>query len=204
MAGPAKKRAQADKQANGSSNGSSSESRDPTQRSAPKSIPRLDGNRDPNVRAPVDYTDPRDLKNISDFLGISGWYQARGVSTNNPMSQPSCASCIYPSLRTSTALIFTLRLCKQLQARILPLSVLVHSLSCEQECILRCRMWLSSSSSFLSIQNAIWILSSFFPKNPSFIFIFSASLISHLHHGWPSRLPKPLLPGHLSLHSEAQ
>ena len=86
MAGPAKKRAQAEKQSNGSSNGSSSQSRDPTQRSAPKSIPRLDGNRDPNVRAPVEYTDPRDLKNISDFLGMAGWYQARGVSTNTPLS----------------------------------------------------------------------------------------------------------------------
>ena len=85
MAGPAKKRAQAEKQSNGSSNGSSSQSRDPTQRSAPKSIPR-DGNRDPNVRAPVEYTDPRDLKNISDFLGMAGWYQARGVSTNTPLS----------------------------------------------------------------------------------------------------------------------
>jgi len=99
MAGPAKKRAQAEKQSNGSSNGSSSESRDPTQRSAPKSIPRVDGNRDPNVRACVDYTDPRDLKNISDFLGIAGWYQARGVSTNTPLSQAAWASCMHLSCK---------------------------------------------------------------------------------------------------------
>ncbi|CAN9089423.1 unnamed protein product [Alternaria alternata] len=87
MAGPAKKRAQAEKQSNGSSNGSSSQSRDPTQRSAPKSIPRLDGNRDPNVRAPVEYTDPRDLKNISDFLGMAGWYQARGITIPGSLPQ---------------------------------------------------------------------------------------------------------------------
>ncbi|KAI4955490.1 hypothetical protein J4E91_001351 [Alternaria rosae] len=87
MAGPAKKRAQAEKHSNGSSNGSSSESRDPTQRSAPKSIPRVDGNRDPNVRACVDYTDPRDLKNISDFLGIAGWYQARGLTIPGSLPQ---------------------------------------------------------------------------------------------------------------------
>ncbi|KAL1800152.1 hypothetical protein ACET3X_000494 [Alternaria dauci] len=87
MAGPAKKRAQAEKQSNGSSNGSSSQSRDPTQRSAPKSIPRLDGNRDPNVRVPVDYSDPRDLKNISDFLGMAGWYQARGITIPGSLPQ---------------------------------------------------------------------------------------------------------------------
>ncbi|RAR14259.1 Piwi-domain-containing protein [Stemphylium lycopersici] len=79
MAGPAKKRAQADKQPSGSSNGSSSESRDPTQRSVPKSIPRLDGNRDPSIKAVVDYANPNDLKNISDFLGLGGWYAARGT-----------------------------------------------------------------------------------------------------------------------------
>lgn len=88
MAGPnnAKKRAQADKKSsgngNGSSNGSSSASRDPTQRSEPKSIPRLDGNRDPTLNGVLDYTKPTDLKNISDFLGTAGWYAARGVSTN--------------------------------------------------------------------------------------------------------------------------
>jgi eukaryotic translation initiation factor 2C len=45
MAGPSKRRAQAEKKPEGSSNGSSSASRDPTQRSEPKSIPRFDGNR---------------------------------------------------------------------------------------------------------------------------------------------------------------
>ncbi|KAF1843981.1 eukaryotic translation initiation factor 2C 2 [Cucurbitaria berberidis CBS 394.84] len=74
MAGPPKKYARNEQQSQGSSNGSSSASRDPTQRS----IPRLDGNRDPIVKA-IDYTKPTDLKNISEFLGISGWYTARGI-----------------------------------------------------------------------------------------------------------------------------
>jgi eukaryotic translation initiation factor 2C len=88
MAGPAKKRAVAEK-SNGSSNGSSSAaSRDPTQRSE-KSIPHFDGNRDPNVQCAVDYSDPRDLKNISDFLGLAGWYTARGVSINTLLSRPN-------------------------------------------------------------------------------------------------------------------
>lgn len=84
MAGPAKQRAQRERQPQGSSGASSAESRDPTQRSAPKCIPRLDGNRDPTGILPgvLDYTKPTDLKNISDFLGIAGWYTARGVSTN--------------------------------------------------------------------------------------------------------------------------
>jgi eukaryotic translation initiation factor 2C len=92
MAGPPKKRAQAEKKPDGSSNGSSSGSRDPTQRSALQSIPRLDGNRDPSGRlAAVEYTVPTDLKNISDFLGLAGWYTARGVSTNAHLSQPAYA-----------------------------------------------------------------------------------------------------------------
>jgi eukaryotic translation initiation factor 2C len=99
MAGPAKKRAVAEKQSNGSSNSSSSDSRDPTQRSE-KSIPRLDGNRDPNIPCAADYSDPRDLKNISDFLGLGGWYTARGVSTNTLLSQPPCASCMHSSMQT--------------------------------------------------------------------------------------------------------
>lgn len=81
MAGPAKKNAKREQKSQGSSNGSSSASRDPTQRSLPKSIPRLDGNRDPKALV-IDYTRPGDLKNISEFLGIAGWYTARGVSTN--------------------------------------------------------------------------------------------------------------------------
>ncbi|KAH9879904.1 hypothetical protein J1614_001928 [Plenodomus biglobosus] len=90
MAGPTKRRAQAEKDPEqGSSKESSSESRDPTQRSAPKNIPRLDGNRDPGIKVPaIDYTKPSDLKNISEFLGLAGWYTARGVSSNVP----------YPSL----------------------------------------------------------------------------------------------------------
>jgi eukaryotic translation initiation factor 2C len=88
MAGPSKRRAIAEKQPHqqGSSQGSSSASRDPTQRSTPQSISRLDGNRDPSLAATtggvLDYTRPTDLKNISEFLGLAGWYVARGVSTN--------------------------------------------------------------------------------------------------------------------------
>ena len=94
MAGPAKKRAQAERQPEGSSNGSSSASRDPTQRSTPKSIPRLDGNRDPAIgdnKGVMEYTKLTDLKNLSEFLGLAGWYQARGVSTNTLLSQPASA-----------------------------------------------------------------------------------------------------------------
>jgi hypothetical protein len=181
MAGPAKKRAQAEKQPNGSSNGSSSESRDPTQRSALKSIPRVDGNRDPSGRAPVDYSDPRDLKNISDFLGIAGWYQARGVSANTLLSQPEFASCTYPPMQTYLPSPHC-RPCKQLRARILPRSVWVRCLSCEH------KSWL-----FLSLTLLLFLLSFlsktsfgschiFGPKSTFIISIFPTSLISHLYH----------------------
>jgi hypothetical protein len=88
MAGPAKKRAQAEKKSSGSSDTQSS-SNDRTQRSSPKAIAPLDGNMDPDApravtqvagRVPADYTNAKDLKNISDFLGMAGWYTARGVS----------------------------------------------------------------------------------------------------------------------------
>ncbi|KAF1920317.1 ribonuclease H-like domain-containing protein [Ampelomyces quisqualis] len=87
MGAPAKKRAQAEKKAQGSSNDSSSASRDPTQRSIPKSIPRLDGNRDPSLAAPIEYTRPVDLKNISEFLGAGGWYAARGITIPSSLPQ---------------------------------------------------------------------------------------------------------------------
>jgi eukaryotic translation initiation factor 2C len=88
MAGPAKKRAQAEKKSNGSSEehkSSRDSGREETpQRSTPKSLPRLDGNRDPQTRDlatlsrnPADYAN---LRNISDALGMAGWYIARGVS----------------------------------------------------------------------------------------------------------------------------
>ncbi|CAO2656388.1 Nn.00g051910.m01.CDS01 [Neocucurbitaria sp. VM-36] len=86
MARPAKKHAQQEKQPKGSSEGSSSGSRDPTQRSTGKSIPRLDGNRDPNSNA-VDHAKPTDLKNISEFLGIAGWYTARGITIPSALPQ---------------------------------------------------------------------------------------------------------------------
>jgi eukaryotic translation initiation factor 2C len=102
MAGPPiKRRAQAEKKSNGSSTGSSSESRDPTQHSVPKSIPRLDGNRDPTLSGVLDYAKPTDLKNISEFLGLGGWYAARGVSTNAPLSQSAC-TCTPLSAHTHT------------------------------------------------------------------------------------------------------
>ncbi|KAH9862202.1 hypothetical protein IAQ61_010405 [Plenodomus lingam] len=84
MAGPTKRRAQVEKDPKqDSSKGSSSKSREATQVSVPKSIPRLDGNRDPSIKVPaIEYTRPTDLKNISEFLGIAGWYTARGVSSN--------------------------------------------------------------------------------------------------------------------------
>jgi eukaryotic translation initiation factor 2C len=104
MAGPVKKRAIAEKQPqNGSSHGSSSASRDPTQRSAPQSIPRLDGNRDPSLAGVLDYTRPTDLKNISEFLGLAGWYTARGVSANTFQFPPPCAC----SLDANTAHILS-------------------------------------------------------------------------------------------------
>jgi eukaryotic translation initiation factor 2C len=96
MARPTKKRAQAERQPQGSSSGSSSASRDPTQRSVVKSIPRLDGNRDPAVASVLEYTRPTDLKNISEFLGLAGWYAARGVSTNTLLSQLAYA-CTFPN-----------------------------------------------------------------------------------------------------------
>ncbi len=84
MGRPTKTVADRERQSKGSSQGSSSESRHQTGRSTPKSIPRLDGNRDPTINA-TDYTDPRDLKNLSEFLGAAGWYAARGVSHEIPL-----------------------------------------------------------------------------------------------------------------------
>ena len=82
MAGPAKQRAQKEKQqqqATRSSNDSSA-SRDPTQRS----INKYDGNKDPHGHGAgvLEYTRLNDLKNLSEFLGMAGWYTARGVSAN--------------------------------------------------------------------------------------------------------------------------
>lgn len=101
MGGPPKRRAQAEKKSSGSSGDSSSASRDPTQRSTPKSIPRLDGNRDPLIsgphRVPTEYSKVTDLKNISEFLGLAGWYTARGVSTNGSLSFLCHAARHFPS-----------------------------------------------------------------------------------------------------------
>lgn len=105
MAGPAKKRAQAEKTTSSSSDTQQSSREDAgrTQRSTPKSIPRLDGNKDPAVshadpnRAPIDYSRANDLKNISDFLGMAGWYVARGVRPNfflSPLPHRSSSSWI--------------------------------------------------------------------------------------------------------------
>lgn len=86
MGGPNKRRALAEKKGTSSSGDSSGRSRDATELSVPKSIPRLDGNRDPATagfgKAPaVEYSRPQDLKNISEALGYAGWCVARGVST---------------------------------------------------------------------------------------------------------------------------
>jgi hypothetical protein len=91
MAGPAKQRAQKEKQqqqAARSSNDSSSASRDPTQRS----INKYDGNKDPHGHGAgvLEYTRPNDLKNLSEFLGMAGWYTARGVSANAPLPTHIC------------------------------------------------------------------------------------------------------------------
>lgn len=114
MAGAQKKRAREERKPEGSSNGSSSESRDPTQRSVPKSIPRLDGNRDPSRGNPVDYSKPTDLKNISDFLGIAGWYTARGVSANSFVFQLAY-SC--PLFATHVSIHTLFESCKRARAR---------------------------------------------------------------------------------------
>lgn len=109
MAGPAKNRNDAQKkqqqqqQAARSSDNSSS-SRDPTQRS----INKFDGNKDPHGHGAgvMDYTRANDLKNLSEFLGMAGWYTARGVSANAPVSAcicmraSNCSSCI-PIMQTS-------------------------------------------------------------------------------------------------------
>ncbi|KAF2008199.1 eukaryotic translation initiation factor 2C 2 [Amniculicola lignicola CBS 123094] len=94
MGGPSKRHARAEKKASGSGPGSSegqqSSSNALTQRSTPRSIPRIDGNRDPVAiggRIPVEYSKANDLKNISEFLGMAGWYVARGYAI--PDSLPS-------------------------------------------------------------------------------------------------------------------
>jgi hypothetical protein len=50
---------------------------------------------DPSVKGVLEYTKPTDLKNISEFLGLAGWFTARGVSqriffTNAPCLRPHC------------------------------------------------------------------------------------------------------------------
>lgn len=94
MAGPAKSRSNAQKQQQqqaARSSDNSSSSRGPTQRS----INKFDGNKDPHGHGTgvMDYTRPNDLKNLSEFLGMSGWYTARGVSANTPISACICPAC---------------------------------------------------------------------------------------------------------------
>jgi eukaryotic translation initiation factor 2C len=82
MGGPAKNRSQKEKPSSSSTNESSGQS-----------VPRFDGNRDPNLdfRRPgesaVEYSKANDLKNISEFLGIGGWYTARGVAVPSSLPQ---------------------------------------------------------------------------------------------------------------------
>lgn len=89
MGRPAKKHAQAEKKPSADTSSDSSVSHDATQRSITKSIPRLDGNRDPTSNGVLAYTKPTSLKNISEFLGLGGWYTARGVSPDNFLSSSS-------------------------------------------------------------------------------------------------------------------
>jgi len=83
MGGPSKRR-RADGENLGKNPSSSGES---GSRSTPKSIPRLDGNKDPIITKPgrnaVDYSQANDLKNISEALGMAGWFTARGESVGN-------------------------------------------------------------------------------------------------------------------------
>jgi eukaryotic translation initiation factor 2C len=91
MAGPKKDRAADKRMPQGPASTDTAESSRESggiasQRSTPHSIPPLDGVRDPKGGlTPVDYSRPNDLKNISEFLGIGGWYAARGV---RPSSTP--------------------------------------------------------------------------------------------------------------------
>jgi eukaryotic translation initiation factor 2C len=82
MAGPSKRRAREQKPGASTSGDSSTASHGKTA----SSIPRVDGNRDPGAesdrRIPIDYSAPNSLKNISEALGLAGWYTARGVSAN--------------------------------------------------------------------------------------------------------------------------
>lgn len=115
MAGPAsaqkqkqkqQKQQQQQQQPAARSADNSSASRNPTQRS----INKFDGNKDPHGhgKGVLDYTRPNDLKNLSEFLGMGGWYTARGVSSNAPFSArvcmhasnrlPRAAPCTYPAL----------------------------------------------------------------------------------------------------------
>ncbi|KAF2747569.1 Piwi-domain-containing protein [Sporormia fimetaria CBS 119925] len=90
MAGPAKRRAQAEKEtpATSDSHGSGGNAgRGAVHASSPKSIPRVDGNRDPADRAPIEYSRPNDLKNLSEFLGLAGWYAARGRAIPESLPQ---------------------------------------------------------------------------------------------------------------------
>lgn len=80
MAGPKKNRGPVERKPENSSSGSDSASHDLTTRSLPRSIPRLDGNRDPSVIPPTDYMQRGDTKNLSEAFGLRGWYAARGVS----------------------------------------------------------------------------------------------------------------------------
>lgn len=103
MAGPSKRRALDEKKKTSSSGDSSTPS---NEKSTTQSIPRVDGNRDPGAgtivgRHAVDYSQPGDLKNLSEALGMAGWYTARGVSTNAILFLPSTfssASCSQTSL----------------------------------------------------------------------------------------------------------
>lgn len=82
MVGAAKRRA--DRETAECAQSEPSVSSESTQRTL-QDISGLDGARDPVYvrRVPEEYSKITDLKNISEALGIGGWYVARGVSTND-------------------------------------------------------------------------------------------------------------------------
>lgn len=111
MAGPSKRKAHGDKKPDSSSGGSSAASQGAATRSTPRSIGRVDGNRDPEVYQPPEaYSVANDLKNLSEFLSTKGWYTARGVSSIPPCSPYALPFTTRPTLH-NTALPFTLLRC---------------------------------------------------------------------------------------------
>ncbi|KAF2018363.1 eukaryotic translation initiation factor 2C 2, partial [Aaosphaeria arxii CBS 175.79] len=86
MAGPGKKRAGQEKAASSSTDTQQS-SRDTAQQGTAKPIAAYDGHGDSSALVPINYSNERDLKNISEFLGMAGWYAARGSTIPQGLPQ---------------------------------------------------------------------------------------------------------------------